>query len=246
MLVQSIKGKIALITGASKGIGLATAQKFANQGAQLALVSRSEELLNSIAEKIKKQFGVNVLSIPADISKTDEVERVFETLKSHFGKLDILVNNAGRGIFNYIENGSSKEWKEVIDLNLTGLIHCTHLAAKMMILQRSGHIVNISSVAGRVGIPGWSVYCATKWAVVGFSESIRKELIKYNIRVTVIEPGVVATQWGENMPEEWIKSRGAMKALKAEDVAEAIYYVVTQPEHVSINELLIRPTEQER
>lgn len=244
--MQSIKGKVALITGASKGIGLATAKKFASNGVDLVLVARSEELLKGISKQIKEQFDVNVLSISADLSKTEEVEKVFETLKAHFNKLDILVNNAGRGIFNYIENGSAKEWKEVIDLNLTGLIHCTHLAVKMMILQRSGHIVNISSVAGRVGIPGWSVYCATKWAVVGFSEAIRKELIKYNIRVTVIEPGVVATQWGENMPEEWIKSRGAMKALKAEDVAEAIYYVVTQPEHVSVNELLIRPAEQER
>lgn len=244
--MQSIKGKVALITGASKGIGLATAQKFADKGAELVLVARSKELLNSIAQQIKKQFGVNVLSIPADFSRTEEIERAFETLKSNFSKLDILINNAGRGIFNYIENGSPKEWQEVIDLNLTGLIHCTHLAVKMMILQRSGHIVNISSVAGRVGIPGWSVYCATKWAVIGFSESIRKELIKYNIRVTVVEPGVVATQWGENMPEEWIKSRSAMKALKAEDIAEAIYYVVTQPEHVSVNEILIRPTEQER
>lgn len=244
--MQSIKGKVALITGASKGIGLATAKKFARNGVDLVLVARSEELLKGISKQIKDQFDVNVLSISADLSKTEEVEKVFETLKAHFNKLDILVNNAGRGIFNYIENGSAKEWKEVIDLNLTGLIHCTHLAVKIMILQRSGHIVNISSVAGRVGIPGWSVYCATKWAVVGFSEAIRKELIKYNIRVTVIEPGVVATQWGENMPEEWIKSRGAMKALKAEDVAEAIYYVVTQPEHVSVNELLIRPAEQER
>jgi len=243
--MQFIKGKVALITGASKGIGLATAEKFAKNGANLVLVARSRELLDSVSQKLKI-YGVDVISVPADISKPEEVERVFELLKASFQRLDILVNNAGRGIFNYIENGSPQEWKEVIDLNLTGLIHCTHLAVRMMIPQRSGHIVNISSVAGRVGIPGWSVYCATKWAVVGFSESIRKELIKYNIRVTVIEPGVVATQWGENMPEEWIKSRGAMRSLQAEDVAEAIYYAVIQPEHVSLNEILIRPTEQER
>ncbi|WP_353684485.1 SDR family oxidoreductase [Thermodesulfovibrio sp. 3907-1M] len=241
----SIKGKVALITGASKGIGLATAEKFAREGANLVLVARSRELLNNLTEKLKT-YGANVVSVSADLTKPEEVERAFEVLKDSFQRLDILINNAGRGIFNYIENGSPDEWKEVIDLNLTGLIHCTHLAVKMMIPQRSGHIVNISSVAGRVGIPGWSVYCATKWAVIGFSESIRKELIKYNIRVTVIEPGVVATQWGENMPEEWIKSRGAMRALKAHDIAEAIYYVVTQPEHVSINEILIRPSEQER
>ncbi|PMP70237.1 MAG: hypothetical protein C0186_05220 [Thermodesulfovibrio aggregans] len=243
--MQSIKGQVALITGASKGIGLATAEKFANEGANLVLVARSKELLNNVTEKLTT-YGVNVINVPADLTKPEEVERVFKVLKDYFQRLDILVNNAGRGIFNYIENGSPKEWKEVIDLNLTGLIYCTHLAVKMMIPRRSGHIVNISSVAGRVGIPGWSVYCATKWAVIGFSESIRKELIKYNIRVTVIEPGVVATEWGENMPEEWIKSRGAMKALKAHDIAEAIYYAVTQPEHVSVNELLIRPSEQER
>ncbi|GAQ94947.1 NADP-dependent 3-hydroxy acid dehydrogenase YdfG [Thermodesulfovibrio aggregans] len=243
--MQSIKGKIAVITGASKGIGLATAEKFATQGANLVLVARSHELLNNVTQKLKK-YGVDVISVPADLTKAEEVEKVFEKVKSYFQRVDILVNNAGRGIFNYIEHGSPKEWKEVIDLNLTGLIHCTHMAVKMMIPQRSGHIVNISSVAGRVGIPGWSVYCATKWAVVGFSESIRKELIKYNIRVTVIEPGVVTTEWGENMPEEWIRSRASMRALKAVDVAEAIYYVVTQPEYVSVNELLIRPTEQER
>ena len=115
-----------------------------------------------------------------------------------------------------------------------------------MIKERSGNIINISSVAGRVGIPGWSVYCATKWAVIGFSESIRKELNKFNIKVSVIEPGVVNTEWGENMPDEWILHRAKMNALTADDVAEAILFVTTQQKHVSVNELLIRPTEQER
>lgn len=244
--MSSIKDKVALITGASKGIGLAIAERVAKEGCNLLLVARSESLLKEVARKIENQSKVKVISVPADLTNSDDIEKVFKVLKESFGKIDILINNAGRGIFNYIENGSPKEWKEVIDLNLTGLVHCTHLAVKMMIHQRSGHIINISSVAGRIGIPGWSVYCATKWAVVGFSESIRKELIKYNIRVTVIEPGVVITEWGENMPEEWIKSRASMKALKPQDIAEAVYYVISQPEHVSVNELLIRPTEQER
>jgi NADP-dependent 3-hydroxy acid dehydrogenase YdfG len=242
----SIKEKVALITGASKGIGLATAEKFAQEGANLILLARSETLLKQTADTLESKYKVKVLPFPADLTKQEDVEKVFELIRKNFNKLDILVNNAGRGIFNYIENGSRKEWDEVISLNLTGLIHCTNLAVRMMIPQRSGHIVNISSVAGRIGIPGWSVYCATKWAVIGFSESIRKELIKYNIRVTVIEPGVVSTQWGENMPEDWIRSRGAMHALKPKDIAEAIYYAVIQPEHVSVNEILIRPTEQER
>ncbi len=243
--MQSIKGKVAIITGASKGIGLATARKLAKEGINLFLISRSEEHLERIAKEISK-MEVKAFYSKCDITKPAEVEKAFKSFKANFDCLDILINNAGRGIFNYIQNGSVKEWEEMIDLNFTGLVHLTHLATKIMIPQNRGHIINVSSVAGRVGIPGWSVYCATKWAVVGFSESIRKELLKYNIRVTVIEPGVVHTEWGENMPHEWITQRAQMKALMPEDVAEAIYYALTQPENVSVNEILIRPTEQER
>lgn len=244
--MQSIKGKTAIITGASKGIGLAVAQKFAQEGTNLMLIARSEATLKDLSVKLERENDVKVIYAKADLTNSKDIESAFEIFSKNFNTLDILVNNAGRGIFNYIHNCSPAEWREVIDLNLTGLIHLTHLSVKLMIPQKSGHIVNISSVAGRVGIPGWSVYCATKWGVVGFSESIRKELLKYNIRVSVIEPGVVKTEWGENMPHEWITQRSQMKALKPEDIAEAVYYVVTQPANVSVSELLIRPTEQER
>lgn len=244
--MQKLKDKVTIITGASKGIGLATAYKFAQEGSDLMLIARSKELLEDIARKIEEKYGVKVLYASSDISKHDEVKKAFDVFTKNFSKLDILINNAGRGIFNYIQNGSIDEWSEVINLNLTGLIYLTHLSVNLMIKERKGHIINISSVAGRVGIPGWSVYCATKWAVLGFSESIRKELLQYNIRVTVIEPGVVKTDWGENMPDEWIIRRKKTNALNPEDVAEAILYVASQPENVSINELLIRPTEQER
>lgn len=244
--MQSIKGKAAIITGASKGIGLAVAQKFAQEGANLMLIARSEATLKDLSVKLERENDVKVIYAKADLTNSKDIESAFEIFSKNFNTLDILVNNAGRGIFSYIHNGSPAEWREVIDLNLTGLIHLTHLSVKLMIPQKSGHIVNVSSVAGRVGIPGWSVYCATKWGVVGFSESIRKELLKYNIRVSLIEPGVVKTEWGENMPQEWITQRSKMKALKPEDIAEAVYYVVNQPANVSVNELLIRPTEQER
>lgn len=244
--MQSIKGKVAIITGASRGIGLSVAYKFAKEGANLMLIARSEARLKDLTRKLEKEYEIKAFYAKADLTISEETEKAFDIFSKNFTALDILVNNAGRGIFNYIHNGNPKEWKEVIDLNLTGLIHLTHLAVKSMIPQKNGHIVNISSVAGRVGIPGWSVYCATKWAVVGFSESIRKELLKYNIRVTVIEPGVVKTEWGENMPNEWIVQRGQMNSLTPEDIAEAVYYAVTQPTNVSVNEILIRPTEQER
>lgn len=244
--MRKLTDKVTIITGASKGIGLATAYKFAQEGSNLMLIARSDNLLKDIAKKLQKKYGVKVIFTGADITKSKEIKKAFQIFTKNFSKIDILINNAGKGIFNYIQNGSIKEWKEVIDLNLTGLIYFTHLSANLMIKERNGHIINISSVAGRIGIPGWSVYCATKWAVVGFSESIRKELLKYNIKVTVIEPGVVKTDWGENMPEEWLKQRGQMNALMPENIAETILYVATQPENVSINELLIRPTEQER
>ncbi len=244
--MERLKYKVTLITGASRGIGLATAHKFAQEGSDLMLIARSKSLLENLAKLLNEKYGVKVAFAACDIAKPEEIEKAFEVFKKHFSKLHILINNAGRGIFNYIQNGSVEEWKEVIDLNLTGLIYLSHLAVKLMIQQKDGHIINISSVAGRVGIPGWSVYCATKWGVIGFSESLRKELLKYNIRVTLIEPGVVKTDWGENMPEEWILQRSNMKALKPEDVAEAIFYAALQPPYVSINEILIRPTEQER
>lgn len=244
--MKKLNNKVTIITGASKGIGLATAYKFAQEGSDLMLIARSKELLENISKKIQKKYKVKVIFAASDIAKYEEIEEAFDIFTKNFSKLDILINNAGRGIFNYIQNGSVQEWQEIINLNLTGLIYLTHLSANLMIKEKKGHIINISSVAGRIGIPGWSVYCATKWAVVGFSESIRKELLKYNIKVTVIEPGVVKTDWGENMPEEWVIQRGKMNALTPEDVAEAIFYVATQPENVSINELLIRPTEQER
>lgn len=244
--MQKLAGKVSIITGASRGIGLATAYKFAEQGSELMLIARSENKLKEVTGNIQKRYGVKVIYSAADLSKPEEIERAFKTFQENFQKIDILINNAGRGIFNYIQNGSIKEWKEVIDLNLTGLIYLTHLSANLMIKQRRGHIINISSVAGRIGIPGWSVYCATKWAVIGFSESIRKELLKYNIKVTVIEPGVVKTEWGENMPEEWVIQRGQMKALTPENIADTILFVASQDENVSINELLIRPLEQER
>lgn len=244
--MKRLAGKVTLITGASRGIGLATAYKFAEHGSELMLIARSENRLKEVTEDIQKRYGVKTIFSVADLSKSDEIEKAFKTFQENFSNIDILINNAGRGIFNYIQNGSIREWKEVIDLNLTGLIYLTHLCVNLMIKQRKGHIINISSVAGRIGIPGWSVYCATKWAVIGFSESIRKELLKYNIKVTVIEPGVVRTDWGENMPDDWIIQRSQMKSLTPENIADTILFVASQDENVSINELLIRPLEQER
>ena len=241
---MELKGKVAIVTGASSGIGSATARRLASEGSYVVLTSRNEEKLQKVASEIKAQGG-QALAVPADLRYEKHIDRVFEETVQVFGHLDILVNNAGVGIYGPVESGNPEDWRRMIDLNLFGLMYATQCAIRLMKPQRGGHIVNISSLAGRIGLPGWAVYSATKWGVIGFSESVRREILQYNIRITVIEPGAVATNWGENMPKKWVERRKRSNPLQPKDIAEAIVYVLRQPDHVSVNELLIRPTLQE-
>ena len=153
-------------------------------------------------------------------------------------------SSAGLGVYGLVREGKAQDWRRMIDLNLFGLICATQQALHLMLPQKRGHIINVSSVAGRISIPGWAVYVATKWGVNGFTDSLRREVCKENIRVTLIEPGAVDTPWGENIPESFQAQRTVF--LNAEDVARAIIYAIEQPLQVSINEVLIRPTQQER
>lgn len=235
--------KVAIVTGASSGIGKSTALLFAKNGINVVAVARS---LDKLKELSSDGLSAEIFPVKADLSKISDIDMVFNETKKHFGKLDILVNNAGRGIYNLVEEGNPEDWKTVIDLNLFGLIYASKLAVNTMKEHKSGSIVNVSSVGGRIGIPGWAVYNATKWGVNGFSEALRKEVIKYNIRITVIEPGAVETNWGENMPKEWYELRGKTTPLSGDDIANAIFYAVNQPDNVAVNELLVRPTAQER
>lgn len=242
---MKLNDKVVVITGASKGIGRAAALLFAKKGAAVVLGARSGEALDDLVHRIKKSGG-RAVAVASDLSTREGVDRLFDMTEETFGGCDVLVNNAGRGIYGYVEDGDPEDWRIMLDLNVFGLAAATKRAVRSMKRRGGGHVVNVSSVAGRIGIEGVAVYCATKFAVVGFSEALRREVQGDGIRVTVIEPGSVATEWGEKLPREWTEGKAAMGPLTAEEVADAILYVVKQPDNVSIGELLMRPTRQKR
>jgi NADP-dependent 3-hydroxy acid dehydrogenase YdfG len=236
-------GRNILITGASRGIGFELAKILLKKGDTVILASRSIENSKNLDEL--KKISDSFFAINCDVSKSDEIDRLYNFTKENVGSIDILVNNAGRGIYAPVGTETAQSIKEIIDLNVFGLIYLTNKFAKDMV-ENKGTIVNIASVAGRKGFAGLSTYCATKWAVVGFSESIRDELCSKGVRVITIEPGLVDTEWGENLPEAFIKYKESVDMLKPEDIANLIDYALDAPKNVSLNEVLVRPTNQPR
>lgn len=244
---RSLSGRVALVTGASSGFGEATALALAQAGAKVAICARRRDRLEALARRI----GGDVLVVEADLSREEEAARAVRETEAHFGRLDILINNAGVMYLGPIQTADLAKWRHMFDLNVMGLMAATQAALPGMRARRDGHVVNISSTAGRIANPGAGGYSGTKFAVNAFSESLRKEAYMDNIRVTVIEPGVAATELREHVPDETAKQAinafaDSVRQLQAEDVAEAILYAVSQPDHVNINEILMRPTDQER
>lgn len=249
-MADKLKGKVALITGASSGIGEATALALAAEGAAVALSARREDRLQDLVKRITDNGG-KAYPIAADVSEEVQANEIVQKAQKELGRVDILVNNAGLMLLGMIEGANTEDWRRMINTNVLGLMYATHAALPIMKQQGGGHIVNISSVAGRVARAGSGVYNASKYGVVAFSEALRQEVLKYKIRVTIIEPGAVATELTQHITDEsakkttqdWIKT---MTPLESEDIAAAIVYAVTQPQRVDVNEILIRPTEQER
>ena len=247
---KPLSGRVALVTGASSGIGDATARALGAAGADIAIVARRHDRLESLAKDLQKH-RVKVFALPADLMHEDENRRIVGETEEHFGRLDILVNNAGVMLLAPVEASSSDDWRHMLELNVLALMVSSQAALHGMRARGSGHIVNISSTAGRIANANASAYAATKFAVGAFSESLRKEVYKDKIRVSVIEPGAVATELREHIThaatrksiDDWAES---MRQLQPEDIANAVLYCVTQPEHVNVNEILIRPTDQER
>jgi len=247
--MADITGKVVIVTGASSGIGEATARLLAEHGAKVVLAARRKDRLEALADEIKGKGG-EALVVETDVTDKQAAQKLIEQTKEQFGSIDVLINNAGVMLLGPALDSPLEDWEQMVHLNLLGLLYTTHAALPIMKQQGGGHIVNISSVAGRTNRPGSAVYNLTKWGVGAFTESLRQELSggKTGIRTTIIEPGATSTELqGHNRPEvqEEMKQRfGDMKWLEAEDIAAGILYAVTQPEHVSVNELLIRPTEQ--
>ena len=243
-------GKTALVTGASSGIGEATALALAAEGAAVAVSGRRMDRLDALAQRIKESGGT-AKAITADVSAEDQARGMVAEANAALGRLDILVNNAGVMLLGPIAHADTEDWRRMIETNVLGLMYATHAALPLMRAQGSGRVVNISSVAGRTARAGAGVYNASKWGVGAFSESLRQEVYKDKIRVTIIEPGAVATELTHHITNTEAKQQieqfiGNMTPLQSEDIAAAILYAVTQPPRVSVNEILIRPTDQER
>lgn len=245
-----LEGKVALVTGASSGIGEATALALAQAGAKVAVFARREDRVDALVERIT-QSGGRALALVGDVSDETDIQNQFEKAHDTFGRLDILINNAGIMLLGDIDGADTSEWRTMMNTNVLGLMYATHAVLPFMKEQGGGHIVNISSVAGRTARAGAGVYNASKWAVNAFSEALRQECVPDNIRVTIIEPGAVATELPSHVTDPTAKEQtdsfyGSITNLASEDIAASILYAVTQPAHVAVNEILIRPTQQLR
>jgi clavulanate-9-aldehyde reducatase len=247
----SLDGKVAVITGASSGIGEATARQMAAEGAKLALVARRHDRLIKLAEEIEKGGG-EALPIEADVSDHGAVEALMSQAKGQLGGLDILLNNAGLMLLGPVDGADVEEWRRMIDVNLLGLLYCTREAIPIMRDSGGGHIINVASVAGRIASLGAGVYNMTKWGVVGFSEALRQEALHSDIRVTCVEPGFVDTELqGHNTNPAVVDATEKYRdqigeVLEADDIARAIVFAVSEPGRVAVNEIMIRPLGQRR
>jgi clavulanate-9-aldehyde reducatase len=248
--MAELSGKAAAITGASSGIGEATALALARAGASVALGARRKDRIDALAARIEDEGGTAV-ALEVDVSDEAQARGFVEAAHERLGRLDALVNNAGVMLLGPVEQADSQQWRTMFDVNVLGLLYCTSAALPIMRAQGSGDIVNVSSVAGRFARAGNAVYAATKFAVGAFSEGLRNEVTESGIRVTLIEPGMVDTELQSHNEGEVLEALQGMREqigeiLRAQDIANGIVYTVSQPPHVSVNELLIRPTRQTR
>ena len=253
-MADELDGTVALVTGASSGIGEATALALAARGATVAIAARRKDRLDALATTIRDGGG-RALALEADITSQPEAERTVETTASELGRLDILVNNAGMMLLGPIEDAPLQEWDQMVDINVRGLLYCAHAAIPHLLRaaedgpRHVSDMVNVSSVAGRAPRRGSGVYNLTKHGVGAFSESLRQELTTRHVRISLVEPGAVVTELvSHNRPEIQEQSRERfrhMERMQPTDIADAIRYIVTRPRHMAINEMLIRPTEQE-
>jgi clavulanate-9-aldehyde reducatase len=248
-MAGTLDGKVAVVTGASSGIGEATALALAGEGAAVLLGARREDRLRALAERIESEGG-RALPRAVDLTDEDQVKAFMQSARDELGGLHILVNNAGVMLLGPVSGADTADWRRMIDVNLLGLLWCTHAALPHMEQSGGGDIVNLSSVAGRRASAGAAVYNMTKFGVTGFSEALRQEALHAGIRVTVVEPGYVETELhGHNTNPAVLDAiertqEQIGEVLQPEDIANAVAYAVTRPPHVCLNELLVRPTHQ--
>ena len=248
--MADLKGAVAVVTGASSGIGEAIAVDLARHGATVVATARRKDRLEALAAR-----DANIHAIECGVADAVSVKSMIDETISRFGRLDILVNNAGLGLTGYATQISLDEWKQMVDVNVMGVLNCSHIAVPHLIVAAKGSrgvadIVNISSVAGRKALPGSSVYAATKFAVNAFSDGLRQELASKHVRVSIVAPGMTESEMiykiRPDLLEKIRASLEAMPSMTAAEVAETVTFCVTRPAGVAISDLLVRPTEQER
>lgn len=249
-VVRPLSGKVALVTGASSGIGEATAVALAAAGAAVAIGARRRDRLDALTDRLRGE-GATVLQLDLDVTDEAACADAVHRTREELGGLDVLVNNAGVMLLGTIVGADPEDWRRMLTTNVLGVMYMTHAAVDGMVEQGSGDIVNISSVAGRTARKGAGVYNASKWAVNAFSESLRQEVTGRGVRIGLVEPGAVTTELTGHITQPEAKAasermHASMRALQADDIARAVLYLVTQPPHVAVNEILVRPTDQER
>jgi 3-hydroxy acid dehydrogenase / malonic semialdehyde reductase len=239
----------ALITGATSGIGEATARILSQNGYRLIITGRRIDRLEKLKKELSENNRSEILALNFDIRKPEEVDKALDTLYPPFDKIDILINNAGLAVgMSPLQEGVLDDWERMIDTNIKGLLYITRKVVPLMIRQKSGHIINISSVAGKEVYPNGNVYCASKHAVQSLTKSLRLELLKFNIKVSSVAPGAVNTEFslvrfkGDRQRADQVYD--GIIPLKAQDIAEVIYFIITRPPHVNIDDVLIMPTDQ--
>ena len=248
-MAKPLEDRVAAITGASSGIGEATALALADAGAAVALGARRLDRVEALAERIGAAGG-RAIAFEVDVSDEQAANAFVAAANERLGGLDVLVNNAGVMLLGPVADADTAQWRQMIDVNLLGLLYCTHAALPVMREGGGGHIVNVSSVAGRHARAGAAVYNMTKFGVTAFSEALRQEALHSGIRVTCVEPGFVETELqGHNTNPVVQQGVERMReqigdVLQASDIADAVLYAVSRPQHVSINEVLVRPTRQ--
>jgi 3-hydroxy acid dehydrogenase / malonic semialdehyde reductase len=240
---------LVLITGATSGIGKSTATIFAKNGYDLILTGRRQERLTELKKELETNFKINVTILCFDVRNPNEVEASIHSLSPELKKIDILINNAGLAAgLGPIQDGNLNHWEQMIDTNIKGLLYITKLISNLMIVNKSGHIINIGSVAGKEVYPNGNVYCASKFAVDALNKAMRIDLLPHNIKVTAVNPGMVETEFSvvrfDGDEERAKKVYEGLQPLKPEDVADTIFWVSNRPAHVNINDIVIMPTAQ--
>ena len=246
---MTLEKSVFIITGASSGIGEATAMKLAKNGVRVVLTARREEALKKLKNKIEEIDGAALVA-SGDVTKKEDFDTIVSKTLNEYGTINGIINNAGLMPLSYVKNLKTEEWEKMVNVNINGVLNGVAAVLPTLIENKGGHIINISSTAAYKYFPGGAVYCATKAAVKMFSEGLRQELSpKYGINVTSIEPGAVATELMDTITDEEILEKlsdmKGMTTLEAEDIADAIYYAISQPKRVNINDVYIMPSEQQ-